>query len=216
MTADVLPPAEAFDCALVGNPAMLLRSDGAHVLLDVARWHGMASPQDCWLLDRCTGPVIDLGCGPGRLLAALADRAVPVLGIDVSPQAEAQCLRRRVPMLRTDVFDVLPGEGRWSHVLLADGNIGIGGDPERLLRRAARLLRPGGTVLVETDQDRDSLWRGSVQVHTAAGLGASIPWATVGTSALLRLADGLGFRPGSVHRGARCFVELIAVLPGLH
>ena len=40
-------------------------------------------------------------------------------------------------------------EGRWDTVLLADGNIGIGGDPLALLRRAAELLHPGGRVVVD-------------------------------------------------------------------
>ena len=64
----------AFDHALGGNPALLLRSDGGAVRLDVARWNDSASPEDAWLLDRCSGAVVDLGCGPGRLLSALADR----------------------------------------------------------------------------------------------------------------------------------------------
>ena len=35
----------------------------------------------------------------------------------------------------------LPGEGRWHHVPLADGNIGIGGDPVPLQRRFVELRR---------------------------------------------------------------------------
>jgi SAM-dependent methyltransferase len=201
----------AFDHALVGNPALLMRSDGGQLPLDVARWNDAASTEDGWLLDRCSGAVVDLGCGPGRLLAALADRGVQVLGIDVSPAAEAHCRRRGVPMLRTDLFAPLPGEGRWSHVLLVDGNIGIGGDPLLLLRRADQLLRRGGSVLVETDPDQDALWRGSVQVVTAERLGDPIPWASIGTRALRSVAAGLGMRTGAVHSGDRCFVELIAL-----
>ena len=72
-------------------------------------------------------------------------------------------------MVRRDLFGPLPGEGTWAHVLLADGNIGIGGDPLRLLRRAARLLRPGGTVLVETDARHRALWRGTARLRTAPG-----------------------------------------------
>jgi SAM-dependent methyltransferase len=200
----------AFDVALVGHPAMLLRSDGARLSLNVARWHDTAGSEDSWLLDRCTGPVVDLGCGPGRLVAALVDRGVIALGIDVSPAAEAQCGRRGVPMLRRDLFAPLPGEGRWSHVLLADGNIGIGGDPQRLLRRAARLLLPGGTVLVECDPRPGTWWRGSVRVSTVGGVGEAIPWASVGSVPLRRVAAAVGLQPGAGHRGGRCFVELVA------
>ena len=143
----------AFDAALAGAGATLLDSDGGAAGLPVRRWSGPADADDAWLLDRCTGPTVDLGCGPGRLLVALARRGVPALGIDHSLVAQAQCRARGVVMLRRDVFARVPGEGRWAHVLLADGNIGIGGDPQRLLVRAAGLLAVGGTVLVETDPE---------------------------------------------------------------
>jgi hypothetical protein len=94
-------------------------------------------------------------------------------------------------------------------VLLADGNIGIGGDPERLLRRAAGLLGPGGAVLVECDPEPAALWRGWVRVSSVHGSGQRIPWASVGSTALVRLAAGLGLRPGDRHDGDRSFVELV-------
>ena len=94
---------------------------------------------------------------------------MPALGVDLSAVAQRLCRRRRTPMVRRDVFGPLPGEGTWGHVLLADGNIGIGGDPLRLLHRATRLLRPGGTLLVETDATPDLLWRGTVRLRTATG-----------------------------------------------
>ena len=51
--------------------------------------------------------------------------------------------------LRRDVFDTLPGEGRWETALLADGNVGIGGDPVALLRRLREVLDPRGRVVAE-------------------------------------------------------------------
>lgn len=198
----------AFDAALAGVPARLVRDDGGEIDLAVRRWQRGARGDDRWLLDRCTGPTVDLGCGPGRLVAALAARGVPALGVDVSAVATLQCRRRGVPMARRDVFDPLPGEGTWQHVLLADGNIGIGGDPLHLLHRAARLLRPGGTVVVETDPVPDVLWRGRARLRTSAGTGAALPWACAGADALARLAAVGGLALTGGHRGARCFVEL--------
>jgi SAM-dependent methyltransferase len=203
----------AFDGALAGVPARLVRDDGAEIDLAVRRWRRGARGDDRWLLDRCEGPAIDLGCGPGRLVAALGARGVPVLGVDVSTVAQRQCRRRGVPMVRRDVFGPLPGEGTWRHVLLADGNIGIGGDPLHLLHRAARLLRPGGTVLVEADPAPEVLWRGTVRLRTAAGTGAPLPWACAGADSLERLATPAGLARTAVHRGARCFVELTASGP---
>ena len=61
----------AFDAALAASDATLLDSDGGQAVLPVRRWSEPADADDAWLLDRCTGPTVDLGCGPGRLLAAL-------------------------------------------------------------------------------------------------------------------------------------------------
>ena len=116
-------------------------------------------------------------------------------------------------MVRRDLFGPLPGEGTWEHVLLADGNIGIGGDPLRLLCRAAQLLRPGGSVLVETDTRPDVLWRGTARLRTARGSGAPLPWACAGADALGRLAATLGLRRTDGYRGGRAFVQLTACAP---
>jgi SAM-dependent methyltransferase len=189
---------------------MLVRDDGVELDLDVRRWRWAAHGEDGWLLDRCHGPAIDLGCGPGRLVAALTARGIPALGVDVSAVAERLCRRRRAPMVRRDVFAPLPGERTWQHVLLADGNIGIGGDPLALLHRAARLLAPGGTLLVETDTVPDLLWRGTARLRTTTGTGTPLPWACAGADALVGLATTLGLRRTGHHRGARSFVQLTA------
>jgi SAM-dependent methyltransferase len=203
----------AFDPALAGASARLVRDDGVELDLAVPRWRRSADGHDRWLLDRCTGPVIDLGCGPGRLVSALGERGVPALGVDLSAVAQRLCRRRRTPMVRRDVFGPLPGEGTWGQVLLADGNIGIGGDPLHLLLRATRLLRPAGSVLAETDLVPDALWRGTVRVRTAAGAGAPLPWAYAGADALDRLGATLGLRRTACYRGERSFVELTASGP---
>lgn len=198
----------AFDAALVGGGATLLDSDGEQADLPVRRWSGPADADDAWLLDRCTGPTVDLGCGPGRLLVELARRGVPALGVDHSAVAQAQCRARGVPMVRRDVFARVPGEGRWGHVLLVDGNLGIGGEPARLLVRAAALLAAGGTLLVETDPEPERDWLGAVRVRTAAGFGPSTRWARVGAAVLGRLALPLGFAVVAERPGPRAFVEL--------
>jgi SAM-dependent methyltransferase len=200
----------AFDHALGGNPALLLRSDGGAVRLDVARWNDSASPEDAWLLDRCSGAVVDLGCGPGRLLSALADRGVPALGIDVSPEAETRCRRRWVPMLRADLFAPLPGEGRWDHVLLADGNIGIGGDPVQLLRRVAALLAPGGWVVADLARPGTPLETRSVRLECAGLHSDPFPWSVLGPEAVGGVALAAGLHVDGLHEyDDRWFVVLV-------
>ena len=193
----------------------LVPADGRHSRLPVHRWHAPAEPAVRPVVARCTGPTVDLGCGPGRLTAALARSGVFALGVDVSADAVRLTRSRGALALRRDVFEPLPGEGRWAHALLLDGNIGIGGDPIRLLRRCAALVAPDGTVLVELDPPGTGLWRG--QAHVASGCsgqvlrrGPSFGWARVGVEEARRTAGAAGLRVREVLRtGRRWFVELV-------
>lgn len=178
-----------------GTPLYLRRADGSRARLDVPRWKAAADRADQELLDRCHGPTLDIGCGPGRLVVALVRRGTPVLGIDLAAAAVALTVAAGGAALRRSIFDPLPGEGRWSTALLADGNIGIGGDPAALLARAGGLLRPAGVLLVETDaEDPGACERFAVRIEDARGRGgAPFRWARVGTRALAALAPGSGF-----------------------
>ena len=146
------------------------------------------NPGDRSILDRCHGPTLDIGSGPGRLTVALAERGIPALGIDITPCAvEAARSSGALVMLR-DVFDRLPGTGRWMTVLLADGNIGIGGDPAALLRRAGELLAPQGRALVELEPPGTPLRREHVRLYQAGPAGSWLPWAYVGADHIGQVA----------------------------
>jgi SAM-dependent methyltransferase len=191
--------ATVFDAALAGHRHRLVRADGVVLPLAVQRWQDDADGDDGWLLERCVGATLDLGCGPGRLVVALADRGVPALGVDVSVQAVERCLARGAAVLHRDAFELLPGEGRWEHVVLADGNIGIGGDPVALLRRCRDLLAENGTVLLEVEPGAE-YWQGAAHLvaeegprDAAAGpAGTWFPWAVVGPDAVDEIAAAAG------------------------
>ncbi|HEY1823596.1 MAG TPA: class I SAM-dependent methyltransferase, partial [Trebonia sp.] len=120
-------------------PALALRTaDGRALPLQVSRWCAPPDAADEELLRHCRGPVLDVGCGPGRLTIALTERGIPALGVDISQAAVARTRQAGAPALHRSVFDPLPGQGRWATVLLADGNIGIGGMPASLLHRCAQ------------------------------------------------------------------------------
>lgn len=154
--------------------------------------------------------MLDVGCGPGRLVAELAGQGRTALGVDVSDAAVAHSRAFGGQALCRSVFDPLPGEGRWDTVLLMDGNIGIGGEPAALLARVVQLLAPGGMLIVEAAPvDVDE--RASVQVTDSPGQsgGHPFPWARLGTPALLRYAAGAGLRPVDQWSvGGRCFAAL--------
>ena len=124
--------------------------------LPVHSWlggHGADTVFDAAVVALCDGPTIDLGCGPGRLVAHLVQRGIPALGVDQSATAVRLARRSGAPALLRDVFEPLPGTGRWQTVLLADGNVGLAGDPRRILRRASELLRAGGRCVAEFDPE---------------------------------------------------------------
>ncbi|MGW1530932.1 methyltransferase domain-containing protein [Streptomyces aureus] len=207
-----VPPwatADSYEAALHAGrgPLFLRRADGWLLPLEVERWCARADVVDRDVLDRCEGAVLDVGCGPGRLVAELAGRGRTALGIDVSEAAVEHTARLGGHALRRSVFDPLPSEGRWGTVLLMDGNIGIGGDPAALLERVAGLLRPRGLLLAETTpQDVDERHRVRI-TDAGSATGTPFPWARLGTPALLRYARG--WEPaGQWSAGGRRFLAL--------
>ncbi|HEV2798004.1 MAG TPA: methyltransferase domain-containing protein [Nocardioides sp.] len=201
---------EVFASALDGAPTVVVGLGDEPVALPVHLWSRAADEVDHALVELCDGPTIDIGCGPGRMTEALATRGHITLGVDVVAAAVTMTIDRGVPALRRDVFDRLPGEGRWHTALLADGNIGIGGDPVRLLQRARTLLVPGGRVVVELDGP------GTAGVSCWASLEASdrrsrpFRWATLGVDDVHRVAAAAGFDVLRVRRlGDRWVAVLI-------
>ncbi|HTI21333.1 MAG TPA: class I SAM-dependent methyltransferase [Kutzneria sp.] len=197
-----------FDPGLLGEHCWLECANGERVMLPVTRWQELDSSDEL-LLAACLGPTLDVGCGPGRLVEALTRRGVIALGVDVSPVAVDLTKARGAPALCRDVFDRIPGEGRWRHVLLADGNIGIGGDPVALLRRARELLRPGGSVLTELDPPGTGLRRQQVRLSSVDSSGGWFDWARLGPDGLARTAGEAGMDIRWLNeRGGRWFAEL--------
>jgi hypothetical protein len=90
--------------------------------------------------------------------------------------------------LLRDVFGRVPGAGRWMTVLLADGNIGIGGDPVALLRRVAELLRPLGQALVEVQPPGTALRSEQIRLRHGGQASAWFSWAYVGVDQIGEIA----------------------------
>ncbi len=162
------------------------------------------------MLERATGPVLDVGCGPGRHVEALVSAGTEVLGIDSSNQAVRTARRRGAPVVRTSVFGAVPDIGRWRTALLLDGNIGIGGDERVLLERVAELLAPGGCVLAELSPPTARPGRFRARVERVGGPSAWFPWASVTASGIGAVADAVGYVVDDVWElGGRWFVELV-------
>ena len=188
------------------QPRLLRLSDGRLLPLPVTRWSGPVSAADESMLARATGPVLDVGCGPGRLTAALHRRGTEVTGLELLPDVPVLARAAGAPLLVGDVFG--PLRGGWGTVLLADGNIGIGGDAARLLRRVASRLAPGGRVLCELVPYDDV--SGPVRLEGLGVTSSWFGWALPGRRTLPTLARtaGLAVREDWECDG-RAFAELV-------
>jgi SAM-dependent methyltransferase len=183
-----------YGSALAGAAVAVRCGDGTLRPLASPRWLGAARDADLSMLDRVRGPVLDVGCGPGRLVVALQRRSVPALGIDVSPAAVHMARRAGARALQRCVFAPLPRTGRWSTVLLADGNIGIGGDPQRLLRRVRDLLPPDGQVVLEVAPPGGGTRRHAVRLESGSSHGAWFWWSRVPEDDVAPLCAAVGLR----------------------
>lgn len=174
------------------------------------RWLGPCDAADRTVLERCEGPVLDVGCGPGRLVTALHRAGVVALGIDVSDVAVDLTRRNGGQALHRDVFAPVPAEGRWRSVLLIDGNIGIGGDPGRLLRRCAGLAARGAQLLVELEAPGRS--GGTVRLRLEGGdeVGPWFSWGRLPVDDVEGCARSASLRVHEVwSEGTRWFATLV-------
>jgi SAM-dependent methyltransferase len=206
-----VPVARVFASALRGDPCLVLDADGVRGLLPTDAWLRDADTLDDALLELCHGPTVDIGCGPGRMAQALARRGLPVLGIDVVPEAVRLSLGRGVATLQRDVFEPVPGEGRWETALLADGNIGIGGDPVALLARIRQLIAPTGHVVVELAPPGTGVRTQQVRLETEIGRSVAFAWTLVGTDAIAAVAGAAELRPVSERRYGDRFCAVLEV-----
>lgn len=94
----------------------------------------------------------DLGCGPGELVARLAETARQVIGVDGSPRmlelAAARLADRPNVSLRLGELEHLPlreGEAQAVTLSLVLHHVN---DPQAALAEARRVLAPGGVLLV--------------------------------------------------------------------
>jgi SAM-dependent methyltransferase len=190
----VIPEAEhVYAAALDRDDRRIVARDheGVAVELSCRRWLAGASGTDLRVLARARGPVLDVGCGPGRHVRALARLGVEALGLDASPAAVRVARARGTAVVHGSVFDAVPGAGSWRTALLLDGNIGIGGDPSVLLARVAALLAPGGRVLCECDLPGTGIRRGPIRLEHDRRASRWFPWARVAVDALGSVAHPL-------------------------
>lgn len=108
-----------------------------------------------WLPAR--GELLELGCGTGRLAAALAGPARRVTGVDISLPMLDLARRRRTPSLHLVCADLLapPLSGSFTAILIAYNTLNLLTSKEavrRCLRHCHSLLVAGGLLLCQFHQ----------------------------------------------------------------
>jgi len=103
------------------------------------------------------GPVLEFAIGTGRVAVPLADRGVPVTGIELSgpmiTQLRGKVDEDRIPVVQGDMATTrAPGSGEFALVYLVFNTISnllTQDEQVECFANAARHLRPGGHFLVE-------------------------------------------------------------------
>jgi len=170
--------------------ARIRAADGALEPLPLDRWLAPADATDDAILADLEAPVLDMGCGPGRHLARLRELGKHGLGVDLSPVAVAFARERGATAISGSLWDEVPGTYR--SILLLDGNIGIGGAPILLLKRAAELLTPDGAIVVETDAVGVPTRRIKVRIEAPGMVSEWFRWARVGADDAALIAERAG------------------------
>lgn len=189
-------PDEPYGTALTDGGALLRLIDVAGrvapVDCDVRQWLAEPTPSDRSVLTLLDGQVLDVGCGPGRMLRAAREQPLSAAGVDLNPRAVSLARSAGSTVYRQSVFDPMPRP--WHGFLLLDGNIGIGGNPMALLRRLRELADRSARLLVETDPDPDleEHYR-AVLCDRSGRCGEAFDWSRVGSRPLRRFARATGW-----------------------
>lgn len=97
--------------------------------------------------------VIDVGCGPGNLLAAIGGTPKVLIGTDVSEGALLHAQSLGYTTVLSDAQDS-PFIDQCADVVLLNAVMHHSDNFEQVLREAARLVRPGGILVTDMDPQK--------------------------------------------------------------
>lgn len=106
-----------------------------------------------WLAQHLAPPLVEVGCGAGRILASLDLPAGPVVGMDLVVRylLAARTIPKRIGWVAGDGLAPPLRRGFWRTVIFAQATLGSLGGPamrQRMVAALEPLVAPGGALLV--------------------------------------------------------------------
>jgi len=161
----------------------------------------------------CRGRILDVGAGPGALSLLLQENGRDVTALEVIPEAVEILRSRGVEKVVEGRLQDLEGSGAFDTLLLLMNGASLAGTLAgfpRLLATCARLLAPGGRLLVDSTDLRARMaggggGRGVYELHYQLEFrgerGAPFPQLYLDPDSLLETAAGEGWTGAVVCRG---------------
>ena len=137
------------------------------------------------------GALLDIGTGTGRMIELLGPRACTSLGVDRSPEM-LRLARGRIEgaglvhgeVRRGDMYALPPGDTRFDTVVLHQV-LHFADDPAAVIAEAARVLAPGGRLLVVDFMPHDREELRSQQRHVRLGFADDLMLEWMAASGLM-------------------------------
>lgn len=125
-------------------------SEGTQYLCDIADW----PESERSALLHAVGPVLDVGCGAGRVGMYLEKNGIQYTGIDISPMAIEVCKKRGLKDVHVMSAErITLGKSDFRTIILFGNNFGVLGEQAKIvdmLKSLHQISTPDAIILAET------------------------------------------------------------------
>jgi SAM-dependent methyltransferase len=140
------------------------------------RWHAASGTWD----DKV---VVDVGCGPGNMLATLGGQPTALIGVDVARGSLEWAARIGYLPLLADAH-AMPLRSAFADIVALNGTLHHCDDMAQVLSESARLVKPGGVLVADHDPQLSAydlnllgrlLWNLRLPLYRVLGRGGHAP-----------------------------------------